>query len=421
MSPATITKLTPRRRRIEHRAHDRAPKLIFHKPSGRYVVVYYPDPDSATRRFLSTRTSDPKDAARFLERERDRIGAVRRGHEIETTAKQAGVRIATILAGLVDDYATEQRAALRSLKSNVKNRLVPELGGLRADALTTAHVKDARKRWLASGITEGTVYRHVAALRRAYALAVENGVLARMPAVKWPSYDQHKTARQLFVTADELHAVNAHEPVAAARDMNTWAYLTGMRFGEIAGLTWANYDPETRTITLTAAQTKTEEPRSLPIPDELPELHAILARRRLDRAAGCPLIFQHAGHSLRRGDRWARAWKRAGLPMRVPKRNAESRWAPPVKVFHDLRRTAVRNLILAGVPEKVVMMISGHRTRVIFDRHYNVINAPDVKRGLATLGAWMGARAITRPSAGARRSTRESPATRSASRPARVG
>jgi integrase len=161
-------------------------------------------------------------------------------------------------------------------------------------------------------------------------------------------------------------------PSQVLRDVVTFAYWTGMRKGEILSLTWDGYDHATKTITLQAARAKTGHGRVIRC-GENPELVALLDRRLAARRLDLPLIF-HNGLGRHVGNfstTWRKALRRAKVAF----------------AFHDLRRTAIRNMVRAGVPERVAMEIAGHRTRAIFDR-YNIVSGRDLDDAMAKRAAY---------------------------------
>ena len=94
-----------------------------------------------------------------------------------------------------------------------------------------------------------------------------------------------------------------------------------------------------------------------------PPIADALNRRRARRDPESPLVFHRDGIPIRR---WRTAWRTACQAAGVPTR-----------FLHDCRRTAARNLIRANVPERVAMLLTGHKSRAIFDR-YNIIHEQEL-------------------------------------------
>lgn len=196
-----------------------------------------------------------------------------------------------------------------------------------------------------------------------FSLAVRAGKLARAPHI---ALLEESNAREGFLEPEEFESVRSHLRTDLV-DVATFAYLTGWRAGAIRALEWRDVAFDRRggvvvggTVRLRVATSKNRRPYEAVL---LGDLLDLMVRRHEDRRLACPFVFHRGGRPI--GDfrrAWSRACKAAGHGGRT---------------FHDLRRSAVRNMIRAGVPERVAMTISGHQTRSVFDR-YNITSERDL-------------------------------------------
>jgi integrase len=177
-----------------------------------------------------------------------------------------------------------------------------------------------------------------------------------------------------FLEDSEYRAIMRELP-EHLRPLIAFAYYTGCRRGELLKLKWQSVDLIDGVVRLEAGTTKNKEARMIPLNPELVELLAMRKAKRDSEFPSCGAVFFGAkGEPIRDfKDGWRYACYRAGLWQ-----GDDFKTGRPTRIFHDLRRTGVRNNVRAGVPEKVAQEISGHKTRAVFER-YNIVNERDLK------------------------------------------
>ena len=196
------------------------------------------------------------------------------------------------------------------------------------------------------------------------------------------------------------------------RDFIAWGFRTGMRKGEIARLTWDMLDRSGSpwVLRIPAAITKNRTGRTLGLEGEA---RAIVERRLKARRFDTPLMF----HRVCKGkpgqpiaDFWD-VWRNALQAARLPEE----------RLFHDLRRSAVRTLIRAGVDETTAMKVSGHKTRSMLTR-YNIVTERETADAPLRADAYLSAQPIQAESEkGQLRDIRQDGGDKSLTRQRRVG
>jgi integrase len=244
-------------------------------------------------------------------------------------------------------------------------------GGMRAVEITTTAMREYAKVRRAEDAEPGTVNRDFGVLSRMFTLALQAGRLSRRPFI--PRLPENPP-RQGFMEHADYRAIREHLS-AHFQDVLDFGYLSGWRRGEIFTLEWRDVDRDGAVIRLRPEVSKTREGRVLVLSGPLRD---VIERRWTHRALGCPLVFHEGARHL---DGFKNAWDRA---CKAAER--------PGKLFHDLRRTAIRNMVRAGVPERVAMQVSGHKTRSIFDR-YNIVNESDLRQAAERLATYVHAAA----------------------------
>ncbi len=342
-----------------------------------YWIAYY---HRGEQHRESSRSSDKRDAERLLKHRLKEIGADRLGLKRFVGPAQDRVTVSELLNALEENYRLQEGRATPQFLAHLRP-VRAAFGDRRAIAVTEEGVDRYIADRLGAGRSHATVNRETQLLGQAFRLAVERKRLSAAPIIRRLP---ERNVRQGFFERGEFEAVLEHLP-PYLQDLARFGYLTGWRRGEIASLTWADVDRDGRVIRLRPEASKTEEGRLLALEGDLWD---IIERRWVARQVPTPAgvrlvewVFHRDGTQI--GDfrkAWTSACEQAGVER---------------KLFHDLRRTAIRNMVRAGVQERVAMKVSGHRTRAVFDR-YNITSERDLREAMLKTQAHLKTLSVSR-------------------------
>lgn len=271
-----------------------------------------------------------------------------------------GLTVWEMLRDYTIDFELRGCRSIKSLRSEMKN--LKEFFGedMYVADIGIRMLKEFQRVMRERGHAAATVNKLLAILSAALSLALENEILEHR--LKFPKKLRCAPPRQGYFEYHEYLAIRRELP-EWAKDVLTFGYNSGWRWGEVVGLTWDEVDFQNRVVRLSPSRSKNLETRMLPM---FAHLEQCLRRRHKVRIGSSPLVFYTVPGKQISSSTWYGAWKRA-----------TKRAGYPDKLFHDCRRTMARNLDRAHVRREIAKKWLGHKTDSMYIR-YNIITESDV-------------------------------------------
>jgi len=285
-----------------------------------------------------------------------------------------GVREPITLKDLIQevekDYSLNGKKSADRIEFS-KKHLVEILGENTPIEKITEHTIDEYKQTRKQGkCANGTLNRELALLRRGFNLLRMQKRISQGPRI---SLLAENNVRQGFIEVWQYKEILKHLP-EHLRPLITFLYKTGWRKSEALNLTWDMVDFNRRQVRLPIGYTKNNKPRIFPFDDELEGIIKRLWNEKEQRHVEIPYVFLNRNKTRRivdfRGS-WDSACDKAKIGTRL---------------IHDMRRSAVRNMVESGVSEKVAMELSGHLTRTVFE-NYHIVSTDDLVKAVQKVSA----------------------------------
>jgi integrase len=269
-----------------------------------------------------------------------------------------------LIGELLDDLIkSDVRDTTRYIYEKVIEKSIrPYFGTTKASRLTTDMMDAYREKRKRSAAKDSTVNRELSVMRS----ALYKGKRRTPPKVNMVPYFplvKETNIRKGFLTDEQYSAMRDALP-DELKALFVTGFVTGMRLGEILAIRWEQVDFDAGFIVLQTGETKNGQGRAVPILEG--DMGSLLTTAKTEHDAqwpDCRLVFSREGDPIKD---FRATWRKACVAAGVPELN-----------FHDLRRTAVRNMRRAGIPQVVRMKISGHKTDSM-ERRYNIVDAEDL-------------------------------------------
>lgn len=303
----------------------------------------------------TTGTRDRKEAKAFLDRLMTKPGPTIANRTMREAFDE-----------LQEDFELREIKSLSRALSRLKH-IRSVIGHKLLSKLDDGDLIDFVRRRRLDGYANESIRHDLQFIGQALKIAVKRKWLAECPTIPAIAPGRPRTG---FVTQEKFDEIMTYLP-ADVRDFAAFGFVTGWRKGEIQALTWAMVHDTFIHI----PDSKSGDGRVVPIAGPIRE---IIDRRRA--AAEGDYVFHRDGNQTKDFKKaWRTAVKKAGIPTLI---------------FHDLRRSAARDMRRANVPDSVAMKITGHKTRAMYDR-YDIVNEADMADAIVRTAALRSVQVVT--------------------------
>jgi integrase len=304
-----------------------------------------------------------------------------------TRPKPSGV----LVNELIDDYISflqvKGRKSAKIIAGVLNSKIRPVFGDLRAASIQTRDSTIYRAK-MRSQIIDTTINRHLAYLHAALVHAYRRQTPRKLEVVPYfEMADESGNVRTGFIQHDGYRKILKELP-ASLKALFTCGFHVSTRKGELLKIRWQMVDLKEGIIELEPPNTKNGEGRYLPIYSDMvsalkgqkalhdreyPDVESVFFWHKED------IVLGHGGTRVLPG---------------APIKDFRTSWKTAVKnagyeglLFHDLRRSAQRNMRKAGIDSSIRKKISGHKTDSM-ERRYNIIDTADIKAAGRQLARW---------------------------------